>query len=264
MADFQDPFGQQVAAPDDLLSQGALAGGNFSNLGQLAMGGDSMYGPQSQFSTGNWAAPSYAGNIGLGGNNGGQPMQQSGQPMQQSGQQQQQGGDQWAGMGNYLTSQFGGSNGVPVSQQATGMGNAAMSQLMQQAGQGYQSRLAQYNNLMSSMLGPKGSIETGYKQAKTNLGRQQQQALGQEQQSLTSRGLGNSTIADTMQGGINRNYGEMGQNLYSDMLNQTNQAKMGMYQMNPNPTMQQYASMLGQFGNTMGGAGAQVTSQRSK
>lgn len=254
MADYQDPFGQQVAAPDDLLNQGALAGGSFSNLGQLAMGAPQA-GGGTPFSAGNWAAPSYAGNIGLGGNIG-----QGGN----SGQPQQQGGDQWAGMGNYLTSQFGGSNGVPVSQQATGMGNAAMSQLMQQAGQGYQSRLAQYNNLMSSMLGPKGSIETGYKQAKTNLGRQQQQALGQEQQSLTSRGLGNSTIADTMQGGINRNYGEMGQNLYSDMLNQTNQAKMGMYQMNPNPTMQQYASMLGQFGNTMGGAGAQVTSQRSK
>lgn len=157
-----------------------------------------------------------------------------------------------------------------VSQQSTGgNGNIAalLQSLMQQAQTSQTARMTQYQQLIKQIMGSKGYLgglgKTGTAQIAENRGK----ALGDLTQSLTSRGLGNTTIVDSMKGGVNRNFDMEQQSLNENVGQQKANMSAQLFNMNPSPSSSTYLDLLTRLGSAggaagSGGGGGQVLGQR--
>ncbi len=169
--------------------------------------------------------------------------------------QQQQGGGATAGT-NFLSTPNSAPIPGPKSMGTGGGGSALASQLMGMGQQQYGQQMAQYQQLMNSIMGKGGLFSQLGKTGNQQINQQQQQQSGQLGQNLTSRGLTNSTIAPALQGGIARNAQMERNQLNEGIAGQKIGASEQLFNMNPSPKLDTYLNLLTRLGGQGGGGGA--------
>jgi hypothetical protein len=164
------------------------------------------------------------------------------------------GGGGGGGMGG------GGSFGAMGGVGGGGMLNQLMSSFQTAGQQQTADSLAQYKALLASVAGTRKSVEGQFnslgQSGLNQIGMDQQNQLGKLNQNLVGRGLGNTTIANTMAGGINRNAMNERTNLQSAIAGQKIGAQMNLGQMqgdailsrqNVGPDMSTYLQLISQL-----------------
>lgn len=166
-------------------------------------------------------------------------------PMQATG-----GGD--VGGANIVGNQAFGAKTISQTANPNNQNNALLQSLMTQAQSDYQNRMKQYQTLLSSITGSKGLLSQLGKTGETRIAMNEQNQLGKNAQDLTSRGLGNSTIRSSTNGGIQRNAEMERQSLNEGIAGQKIGAQTQLFGMNPAPGMDTYLNMLTKLGGTAG------------
>lgn len=142
----------------------------------------------------------------------------------------------------------------------TGMANNLISSMQTAGDQQKNDSLAQYKALLAAVANTRKGVEGQFDQlgqsGLNDINMQQQKALGGLNQNLVSRGLGNTTIANSMTNGINRNATMERQNLQSGIAGQKIGSLMGLGQMqgdailsrqNVGPDMGMYLQLISQL-----------------
>lgn len=154
------------------------------------------------------------------------------------------------------------ANGVPASGSTMPAGTIAsqtnpalanysnlLNSMQQQASQAYTQRQQQYQGLQSSIMGPNGYLSQLGNQGNQQINQQLQNQTGAMGQNLTSRGLGNTTIQNTMNQGLQNNAQQQRQGLNEQVGLAKTGAAMNLFNANPSFNSQQYMSLLPQLGN---------------
>jgi hypothetical protein len=164
-------------------------------------------------------------------------------------------------------------NGVVGGGGGGGMNSGLLQQLLQQLQQSQsganRTNQNQYKQLLASVANTRKGVEGLFgdlgKSGMQRIGENEAQQRGQTEQDLMSRGLGNTTIRNTMLGGVSRNAEMERQNLTSGIAGQKLGATMQLGQMqgdailsrmNQGPDMSTYMNLIQQLAQSGGGAPA--------
>lgn len=144
---------------------------------------------------------------------------------------------------------------------ASGQSNSAIQGLLQNLQKGQQQQqsqyLSQYKNLMNSVNNTAGQVQGQFNQlgiaGNDRINQQANQQMGQVNSSIAGRGLGNTTIANSLQNGVNLNKQYAQNDLQSQIAGQKIGADMQLGQMQQsgiqslqqtNPQLNTYMSLI--------------------
>ena len=236
--------------PDNLQSW-TDAGGQVHYYRAPAVQGQNFYGLDQQNNSQQGGGGANGGVAAMQGEKGGGGGQSSTQQTNTSGN-----------LNGTLQAALGGSMTPPgsiVSSQSSSPLAGILQSLMQQATTGQTDRQNQYNALIQQIMGKNGYLSQEGTTGMTRIAQNEAQQKGATQQDLISRGLGNSTIVNTMQQGVANNAEQQRQALQENVGMQKAGMASSLFGMNPAPSSSQYMDMISRLAGSGAGVPGGIT-----